>query len=400
MQSRNSLANAGRLLILLSAPAILAGCQDGNAQEAGAGYPPPSVAVATVVPHEVPVVREYVGQTMGSREVEIRARVTGIVEKRLYDEGAVVEAGQPLFRIDPKPFEVMVAAAEAELAHARAQLTRAEREKTRLEPLAKANAVSQKEIDDARSEAELAAAAVKLAEAALRDARIQLGYTTVTAPISGVTGIARKFEGALVTAGADSLLTTLVQTDPMDVHFSISENEWLTAQRERAAGQLEVPAESELEVRIELADGTVLERIGHINFSAARIDTTTGTYSLRARFPNADGALKAGQFVRVKVSGASRPNAVTVPQKAVLEGPQGKFVFVVGKGENETPVVEFRPIEVGEWVTNANGEQWVVRSGLAAGDQVILDNFVRLRPGTPVTVIDPATTNAPAVAAK
>lgn len=400
MQSRNSLANAGRLLILLSAPAILAGCQDGNAQEAGAGYPPPSVAVATVVPHEVPVVREYVGQTMGSREVEIRARVTGIVEKRLYDEGAVVEAGQPLFRIDPKPFEVMVAAAEAELAHARAQLTRAEREKTRLEPLAKANAVSQKEIDDARSEAELAAAAVKLAEAALRDARIQLGYTTVTAPISGVTGIARKFEGALVTAGADSLLTTLVQTDPMDVHFSISENEWLTAQRERAAGQLEVPAESELDVRIELADGTVLERIGHINFSAARIDTTTGTYSLRARFPNADGALKAGQFVRVKVSGASRPNAVTVPQKAVLEGPQGKFVFVVGKGENETPVVEFRPIEVGEWVTNANGEQWVVRSGLAAGDQVILDNFVRLRPGAPVTVIDPATTNAPAVAAK
>ncbi len=391
--------NIKKVLFLLLVAPVLSACQDGNAQEAGAAFPPPAVAVATVVPHEVPVVREYVGQTMGSREVEIRARVSGIVEQRLYDEGAVVEAGAPLFRIDPKPFEVMVAAAEAELAQARAQHTRADREKTRLEPLAKANAVSQKEIDDARSEAELAAATVKLAEAALRDARIQLGYTTVTAPITGVSGIARKFEGALVTAGADSLLTTLVQTDPMDVHFSISENEWLTAQRERAAGKLEVPAESELDVRIELADGTVLDRIGHINFSAARIDTTTGTYSLRASFPNADGALKAGQFVRVKVSGATRPNAVTVPQKAVLEGPSGKFVFVVGRDENGADIVEFRPVEVGEWVTNENGEQWVVRSGLAAGDQVILDNFVRLRPGAPVTLIDPAVADAPAVAA-
>lgn len=388
--------NTKKVLFLLFI-AALAGCQ-GQAQEGGAGYPPPPVEVMEVVPHPVPVVREYVGQTMGSREVEIHGRVTGIIEQRLYEEGAVVEAGAPLFRIDARPFEVQVAAAEADLAQARAQYARAERERVRLEPLAAANAASRKEIDDARSEAELAAAAVKHAEAALRDARIQLGYTTVVAPLTGVTGIARKFEGALVTAGADSLLTTMTQTDPMDVHFSISENEWLAAQRERAAGTLKVPAESELDVRIELADGTVLERIGRINFSAARIDTTTGTYSLRARFPNPDGMLKAGQFVRVKVSGAVRPNAVTVPQKAVLEGPHGKFVFVVGKGEDGTDIVEFRPVEVGEWVTNANGEQWVVRTGLAAGDRVILDNFVRLQPGGPVAVIDTAAA-APAVAA-
>src|SRR5690606_6799341 len=135
--------------------------------------------------------------------------------------------------------------------------------------------------------------------------------------------IAHKFEGALVKAGADSLLTTLVQTDPIDVHFSISENEWLARQSQAAAGSLEVPAESALEVHIELADGTVLERVGHINYSAARIDTATGTYNVRARFPNADNALKAGQFVRVHVSGASRPQAIAVPQKAVLQGPQG-----------------------------------------------------------------------------
>ncbi|HEX7046122.1 MAG TPA: efflux RND transporter periplasmic adaptor subunit [Gammaproteobacteria bacterium] len=388
------------LFFLAVLPAIGLSACTGNAEEAaGYAFAPPPVEVMEVVPHEVPVVREYVGQTMGSREVEIHARVTGIIEKRLYVEGAVVEAGAPLFRIDPRPFEVQVAAAEAELARARAEFTRAEREHARLAPLAKANAVSQKEIDDARSNVELAAAAVQLAEAAMRDARIQLGYTTVNAPIGGVTGIAHKFEGALVKAGADSLLTTIVQTDPIDVHFSISENEWLARQSQTAAGNLQVPAESTLDVRIELADGTVLDRVGHINYSAARIDTTTGTYNVRARFANPDGALKAGQFVRVHVSGAVRPNAVAVPQKAVLQGPRGKFVFVVGEGEKGMPIAEFRSVEVGEWVNEANDRMWIVRSGLAAGDRVILDNFVKLRPGSPVAVIEPAGVPANAVAA-
>ncbi|MBW3567702.1 MAG: efflux RND transporter periplasmic adaptor subunit [Proteobacteria bacterium] len=384
-------------LLVLVPVLLVAACQS-NAQEAAGGYPPPPVEVLTVQPQAIPVTREYVGQTMGSREVEIHARVTGIIEARLYEEGAVVAAGQPLFRIDPLPFEVRVASAEAQLAQARAQFSRADRERKRLEPLAEANAVSRKEIDDARSDAELAAAAVKLAEAALRDARIQLDYTVVKAPLAGITGIAHKFEGALVTAGADSLLTTMVQTDPMDVHFSISENEWLSAQRESANGTLTVPEDGALEVRIQLADGSTLERVGRINFSAARIDTTTGTYSLRARFDNADGALKAGQFVRVEVAGAHRPNAVAVPQKAVLEGPQGKFVFVVGEGENGATIAEFRPVEVGEWVHDEAGEMWVVRSGLAAGDQVILDNFVKIQPGAPVAVIEPDVTGTPAVA--
>jgi len=394
MSFKNIKNKPGTLLLSLTAlalPVLALVAWQTRAQEAGpAAYPPPAVEVATVVSGRIPVVREYVGQTMGSREVEIHARVTGIIEQRLYEEGSIVTAGTPLFRIDPKPFEVQVAAADAELAKARAQHSRAERERVRLEPLLAAQAISQKEIDDARSDAEFAAAAVKQAEAALRDARIQLGYTTVVAPMTGVTGIAREFEGALVTAGASSLLTTQVQTDPMDVHFSISENEWLTTQREHANGSLQTPADGELEVRIALADGTVLERIGHINYSAARIDTTTGTYSVRARFPNADGALKAGQFVRVKVSGAARPDAIAVPQKAVLEGPHGKFVFVVGKGENGTPVAEFRPIEVGEWLSRDGQELWMVRSGLASGDQVILDNFVRIQPGGPVAVIEPA----------
>lgn len=377
------------LLFLLPA-LVLAGCISSADESDAAAFPPPQVAVMSVVPQSIPLTREYVGQTMGSREIEIHARVTGLIEQRLYEEGTLVEAGAPLFQIDPKPFEVQVAAAEAALAHAEAEYNRANRERKRLEPLAQANAVSQREIDNARSDAELAAAAVKSAKAALRDAGIKLGYTRVTAPARGVIGIAHKFEGALVTAGSDSLLTTLVQTDPMDVHFSISENEWLSEQRELTNGSLEVPAASERAVRLEFADGTVFERVGQINFSAARIDTTTGTYSLRARFPNPDGALKAGLFVRVQVNGAHRPNAVAVPQKAVLEGPQGKFVFVVGKGENGANVVEFRPVQVGEWISTAEGEQWIVRSGLAAGDRVILDNFVKLQPGAPVTVIEAA----------
>ena len=387
--------NKKSLLILLMS-AVLAGCA-GNAQEAtGPAMPPPAVAVMDVVPHAVPVVREYVGQTMGSREVEIHARVTGIIEHRLYEEGSVVEAGAPLFRIDPKPFEVMEAAAEADLAEASAHLERAERDRSRLESLAAAQAVSRKAIDDARSEVALAAAAVQRAEAALRDARIQLGYTTVTAPISGVTALAKKVEGALVTAGNDSLLTTLVQTDPMDVYFSISENEWLAQQRQRASGELQVPGNSGLDVHIRTADGHRLDRVGHINYAAARIDTTTGTYTVRARFPNPDGLLKAGQFVRVEVSGAERPNAVAVPQKAVLEGPQGKFVFVVERDGSGADVAQIRPVQVGEWVRDQGAEQWIVQSGLASGDRVILDNFVRLQPGAPVTVLDP---QADAVAA-
>lgn len=373
-------------LLLLAPLLILAGCR-GEAGEPGAMGPPPPVEVMTVTPRPVPVQREYVGRTMGSREVDIHARVTGIVEQRLYEEGAPVEAGSALFRIDPEPFEVQVAAAEADLARARANLNRAERERRRLEPLAAGKSVSEREVDDARSDVELAAADVKRAEAALRDARIKLDYTTVSAPIGGISGIARKFEGALVNAEVDSLLTTLVQIDPLDVHFSISEIEWLTVQGEKANGSLHVPPDDALDVRLKLADGTVYEHAGRINFSAQRIDRDTGTYALRARFPNPTGALKAGQFVRVLVTGMTRPDAVAVPQKAVLQGPDGKYVYVVARDDADEPVSEIRPVQVGEWKTGPDGETWVVRSGLGQGDRIILDNFVKLQPGARVTPV-------------
>lgn len=376
---------------------VLAGCS-GNAEEAGhMAFPPPQVSVVAIAGQDLPVAREYVGQTKGSREVEIRARVGGIIEQRLYEEGAVVKAGDVLFKLDAKPFEAQTAAAGAELAHAKAQAAQAERELNRLKPLAAENATSRKELDDAQSAHDLAQAAVTAAEARLREARIQLGYTKVTAPISGVTGLAQKFEGALVSAGSD-MLTSLTQTDPMDVHFSVSENEWLAQQSELANGSLQVPAATELSVQVKLADGRVLARVGKVNFNDARIDTDTGTVAMRARLPNPDGVLKSGQFARVIVNGAVRPNAITVPQKAVLEGPNGKFVYVIGKGDGGAAVAEFRPVEVGEW-TGANEQRsWVIRSGLHDGDQVILDNLIKIRPGAPVQIAAPATAEAAAPA--
>lgn len=365
---------------------VVAGCS-GNAQEhAGMGFPPPEVSVVTLTPANVPVTREYVGQTVGAREVEIRARVTGILEQRLYQEGTLVKAGQPLFRLDAKPFQARVALAEAELAGAEARLAQAEREWQRVKPLAAAQAASRKEADEAQSAAQLATAEVKAAKARLAEARLQLGYTQIVAPITGVIGKAAKFEGALVNAG-ETLLTTLTQVDPIEVNFAISENEALAQQQEIASGALKTPGEAALEVRVKLADGRVLDRVGRINFSDARIDPTTGTYALRARLPNGDGALKAGQFVRVLVAGAVRPQALAVPQSAVLEGPQGKFVYVLGQDPKAGTVATFRPVEVGEWVAQSADPKdhlWVIRKGLQAGDKVILDNLIKIRPGAPV----------------
>lgn len=368
----------------------LAGC-NGQAEEGGPmAFPPPQVSVITITPANLPIEREYIGQTKGSREVEIRPRVSGIIEQRLYEEGSVVEAGQALFQLDAKSYQAQFAAADAVLAHARANRSQTDREWNRLKPLAQDKVISRKALDDAQSAYELALADVKAAEAALSEAKLQLEYTRVTAPIAGVAGLAEKVEGAVVTAATDRL-TSLTVTDPMDVYFSASENEWLLQQQENASGSLQTPTDAALSVKIRLSDGRIPDVTGAINYKDARIDPNTGTVAMRARLPNPDGLLKSGQFVRVLVSGASRPNAITVPQKAVLEGPQGKFVYVVGKGEADASVAEFRPVEVGEWTSNGGDDRnWVILKGLNAGDQVILDNLIKVRPGAPVQIGAPA----------
>lgn len=390
---------------LLSATVLalaLAGCgKDKGGEHAGGGMPPAAVKVMQVAPREVPVQFDYVGQVAGSREIEVRARVTGIVEKRLYEEGQRIREGQVMFRIDPAPYRARVAAAEAQLDQAKAQLAQAEREYARVKPLAEAEAASRKEADDALSTRDLARAAVKAAEAQLQQANIDLGYTDVRAPLAGVAGRAQKVEGSLAVAGADSLLTTLAQTDPAYVNFGVGEVEYLRTRDEVARGVLKLDPKG-FTVQLKGSDGAAIPLSGRLGFQDYKADTSTGAFALRATFDNKEGRLSPGQFVRVQLAGASRPDALAVPQRAVLDSAQGKFVYVIGEKDGKT-IAQPRPVKLGEW-TRLDGElanAWVIREGLQAGDRVIVDGMARIFvPGSPVHIDDgSAPAQAPAAAA-
>lgn len=382
--------------------ALLAACSKDPQDQGGnpmMHMPPPEVTTIVVAPRTVEVGYEYIGQTVGSREVEVRARVTGHVEKRLYAEGELVRAGQPLFQLDARPLAQAVAAGQAAVATAQADIARAEaaadqarRENARLAPLAAAHAVSRKEADDAASAEQVAAAEVlaararlEQANAQLREARLNLEYATVTAPISGVAGRALRQEGSLVNPNADSLLTTLVQLDPLYATFNVADAERAQLEREIAAGTLRLPQEG-FRVRLLQRDGTPLGSAGRLNFVSPTVSSQTGTLEMRAQFANPGNAIKSGQFVRVLLEGATRPDALTVPQRAVLEGPKGKMVMLAVQGQHGKPVAEPRPIEVGEWVTLDGEKAWVVKSGLQPGDQVIVDGLMKLRPGAPISL--------------
>jgi len=358
---------------------VVAAC--GQSQQGGFhGFPPAAVTTMVLQPRTLPATYEYVGQTAGSKEVEVRARVTGILEKRLFNEGSLVKAGQALYVIDPKPLQAQTAAAEAEVARVRAQVAQADRELARLKPLAEKRAVGQKEADDAASNADLARAALKAAEARAAEVGLNLGYTRVVAPITGLSSRSIKSEGSLVTAN-DTLLTLIWQVDPVWVPFNVSENDRLALERAVAAGKLTLPKDNAYDVTIKLSDGSTFPRRGKINFSDTRVNPTTGTYEMRAEIANADGALKPGQFVRVVLKGAVRNNAIAIPQVAVQDGAQGKFVYVTGKDKDGKDIAVVRPVTLGDWVEVDGTNLWVVESGLAAGDTVIVDGIAKLQPG-------------------
>jgi len=343
--------------------------------------PPAEVTVLAVAHESLPVTYEYVGQTAGSREVEVRARVTGILLKRNFTEGAPVKKGQSLFDIDPAPLEAVAARAEADVAAADARVDQAARNAARMRPLYADKAVSQKEFDDAVSTETINRADSKAARARLAEARLNLGYTKVESPLGGLASRSLRSEGTLV-SGPEVLLTTIVQIDPIWVQFGIPDNEQARLRKEVEAGRLKLPGNGSFEVTLRLTDGSVYPRTGRLNFYDVRITPNTGTQEARAELANPDGALRPGQFVRVFLKGATRPNAVKVPQRAVLEGPQGKFVYVV----NDKSQAEVRPIEAGEWT----GDAWIITSGLKAGERVILDGVMKLGPGAPVKVADAA----------
>ena len=370
-------------LVLLST-LLLAACGPGADDKGGkghgapgAGMPPAEVTVVTVAAQSLPASFEYVGQAAGSREVEVRARVTGILLARNFTEGGPVAKGQSLFTIDPAPLEAVAARVEADVAAAEARLEQARRNAVRLKPLYAEKAVSQKEYDDAVSGELIAAADVKAARARLAEAKLNLGYTKVESPAAGVASRAMRSEGSLV-SGPDVLLTTVMQVDPIWVNFGIPDNEQSRILKEAEAGRLTLPKNFQVELR--LADGSVYPKTGKLSFADVRISPATGTREARAELPNPDGVLRPGQFVRVVLRGATRPKALTVPQRAVLEGPQGKFVYVV----DEKGTAQARPVEAGEWV----GDSWVILSGLKPGERVITDGVMKIGPGAPVKIAE------------
>jgi len=275
----------------------------------GGGMPPPEVTAMTVAPKAIPVSFEYVGQTAGSREVEVRARVTGILIKRNFEEGLPVKQGQSLFTIDPAPFEAAASRAQADVAAAEARLEQAKRNVKRFRPLYAEKAVSQKDYDDAVSAEQIGTADVKAARARLAEARLNLGYTRVEAPVSGVAGRSNRSEGSLV-SGPDVLLTSVVQLDPIWVNFGISDNDQARLAKEIQAGRLAMPKDGQFEVALVLADGTQYNQTGKLNFTDVKISAATGTRESRAELPNPEGVLRPGQFVRVVLRGATDRKSV------------------------------------------------------------------------------------------
>ena len=360
------LRSATRLTVLVAAFG-LAACSDKGAPAAPAMGPMP-VTVIEMQPQNVPTSLEVMAQTEGARETEVRARVGGILMKRLYQEGDAVKAGQALFQIDRAPFEIA-------LAEARARAEQTAREKQRLKGLAEAKAISQKDYDDAVSND-------AMAQAALRQAELNLSWTTVTAPVGGTSGRAIRSEGNLIST-SDSLLTSIFQSNPMWVSFSLGESELARLPGGRVSEQ------NVSGVELILANGQVYNQPGKLNFIASNIDTVLGTQALRAEFANPDQQLLPGQFVRVRLLTGQREGVFLVPQAAVLQTEQANLVMTVdGEGK-----VAPRPVKTDEWY----GKDWVVLGGLQAGDKVIIDNLIKLRPGMPVT---PQMPRAPAPAAQ
>jgi membrane fusion protein (multidrug efflux system) len=299
-----------------------------------------------------------------------------------------VRQGQSLFTLDAAPFEAAAARAEADVAAAEARLNAASRQAHRTKPLYEAKAASQKDYDDSVSAEEVAAADVKSARARLREARLNLDYTRVESPVSGISSRALKSEGTLV-SGPDMLLTTVSQVDPIYVNFGISEAEQARVHQDAAAGKLTFPKDGKFEVALKQENGRLASRTGRLAFADVRVNPQTGTSDARAEIPNPNGELRPGQFVRVILKGAQRPGAIAVPQRAVMEGPQGKMVYVLSPDNKAMPA----PVTVGEW----SGTDWIINAGLKPGDKVIVDGLAKIFfPGAPVQVGDPNQPSSPA----
>jgi len=356
--------------------ALFAGCKKASGPpELG----PPEVTVMTVVARDTPVDIEFTAQTQSSREVEIRARVDGFLDKRMYTEGQQVKTGQVMFLMDPKPFQAALLTAKGQLAQQQARLVVTQQNLARVRPLAAQQALSQKDLDDAIGNEKQAQAAVIAAQGQVETAELNLGYTTIKSPLNGLASYARQQDGSYLIANASGLLTYVYQLDPMWVNFSISENEMLHFQEQISAGKLIFPPHSEFVVSVELADGTEFPQHGTISFANPAFSTETGTFLVRAVLANPEGTLRPGQFVRARVSGAVRPNAILVPQRAVLQGARSHFVWVI----DQESKAKQRVVDVGDW----NGDNWFINDGLKAGERIVVDGAIRVAPDVALKIV-------------
>jgi membrane fusion protein (multidrug efflux system) len=352
---------------------LLAAC---GKQEQQHAPPPPEVAVQTVEQNPVPLDLTYTARTVGSREVEVRARVGGILIKRRYQEGGAVKQGQPMFLIDPEPVRARLASARAEVAVAKARLEEARRQRDRVLPLFEQNAVSQSRRDEVVSGFEVAQANYAAAESNLRMADLDLEYTDVRAPIAGLTSREVLSEGSLVgTEQGASLLTTIVQVDPLYVEFSVPESEAALIRASLAPANLQSPPR----VKLLLESGQEYATTAKVDFIDNAVDINSGTVRVRAVLSNPEAQLIPGQFIRAKVEGVMLSNVVAVPRKAVMSSPQGSFIWVVN-GEQK---VEFRPVHLGRTM----GNNIVVTEGLAPGDRYIVEGVLKVQPGIQVSAV-------------
>lgn len=369
-----------------AACSALAGC---SSEAPPAPPPAPEVGVITVRPQNIPNIIELPGRVQAIRTAEVRARVDGIVQRRLYEEGTDVRAGQALFAIDPRELRASLNAVEATLARARAAAANAQQDVNRYQGLIAGQAISKQEYDAAVARLRSAQADVAQARAQLQGAQLSLGYTTVTAPISGRAGRAQVTEGALVSAAAGTLLTTIEQTNPVYVNFSQSSSDLLAIRRDITAGQLNLSSLDRVPVQLELEDGTLYGISGHIDFLDLAIDEETGTAALRAEFPNPGRLLLPGQFVRARIAAGTQADGIIVPQRAVTVSPQGGTVMVVGAKNMAEP----RKVTLGAM----QGGNWVIQEGLRPGDRVIVSGLQKVQPGQPVRIAKP---RSPGSAAK
>lgn len=363
---------AGAALALL-----LASCSS----EAPPAPPPPEVNIVTVSTQAVPNVIELPGRVQAYRTSEVRARVNGIVERRLFDEGSYVRAGTPLFRIDPRELIAASNAARAQLARAQATAANARQVVGRYQPLLADQAIGKQEYDAAVAAQRTAEADVAAAQANLESARLNLGYASVTAPISGRARRAEVTEGALVSAAQGTLLTTIEQIDRVYVNFGQSSSDLLATRRDMEAGKVNAPRLERVEVQLILEDGTAYPITGHLDFFDLSIDEATGTAALRAEFPNPSSALLPGQFVRARIFAGNRANGILIPQRAVKLAADNASVMVLDTKNVATP----RPVKLGTMVAG----QWAILDGLKPGDRVIVDGLQKVQPGQPVRVAQP-----------